>query len=308
MKHLFSIFSLLGLIGLSQNAAKVSASEIAVSIKPLHSLVTGVAGNTAKPYLLVAGNSSPHGFKFKPSQLVVLSTAKIIFYIDEDFETFMENALNSIPKSVKKVAVAKRGRVQFLPLRKGGAWEKEKHDGHNHGHDHGSNDMHVWLDPKNAVRMAKGIVRALSKVFPENKEIYRSNARKLVGSISKADQELENYFGKGKTRPFIVFHDAYQYFEKRYGLEGVGSITFDPHDFPSSKRLREVRKKLRTTKAACVFKEPQFSDRLVKTVVQGTSAKIVSLDPLGNSIKAGPEMYLSLIRQTRDSFTQCFQH
>ena len=149
-------------------------------------------------------------------------------------------------------------------------------------------------------------MRALSKVFLENKEIYRSNARKLVASISKADQELENYFGKAKTRPFVVFHDAYQYFEKRYGLEGVGSITFDPHDFPSPKRLREVRKKMRTAKAACVFKEPQFSDRLVKTVVQGTSVKIVS-DPLGSSIKAGPEMYLSLIRQTQIALPNVFK-
>ena len=161
MKHLFSILSMLGLIGLSQIAAKVSASEIAVTIKPLHSLVTAVAGNTAKPYLLVSGNSSPHGFKFKPSQLVALSKAKIIFVIDEDFETFMEKALNSLPKNVKNVGVAKSGRVQFLPIRKGGAWEEEKHDGHDHGHDHGSNDMRVWLDPQNGVRMAKGIVRAL---------------------------------------------------------------------------------------------------------------------------------------------------
>ncbi|MGA0314958.1 MAG: metal ABC transporter solute-binding protein, Zn/Mn family, partial [Alphaproteobacteria bacterium] len=221
MKHLFTIFSFIGLIGLSQIATKVSASEIAVTIKPLHSLVTAVAGDAAQPYLLVSGNSSPHGFKFKPSQLIALSKAKIIFHIDEDFETFMEKALNSIPKSVKKVGVAKSARVQFLHLRKGGAWEEEKHDGHDHGHDHGSNDMHVWLDPKNAVRMAKAIVRALSKVFPENKDIYRSNARKLVASISEADEELENYFAKNKARPFIVFHDAYQYFEKRYGLEGV---------------------------------------------------------------------------------------
>ena len=307
MKHLFSTLSVLVLIGLSQIAAKVSASEIAVTIKPLHSLVTAVAGNTAKPYLLVSGNSSPHGFTFKPSQLVALSKAKIIFVIDEDFETFMEKALNSLSEGVTKVGVAKSGRVKLLPLRKGGAWEEEKHGGHDHGHDHGSNDMHVWLDPKNAVRMAKGIVRALSKVFPENKDVYRSNARKLVASITKVDEELENHFAKNKNRPFIVFHDAYQYFEKRYGLEGVGSITFDPHDFPSSKRLRGVREKLKSTKAACVFKEPQFSDRLVKTVVQGTSAKIVSLDPLGSAIKPGAKMYLSLLQQMRNSFTQCFQ-
>ena len=252
-----------------------NAKDIVVTIKPLHSLVTGVVGNTAKTHLMVSGNQSPHGFKFKPSQVKLLNNSAVVFYIGDTFETFMEKAFDNIPSNVVKVPVAEKARLKLLPYREGGAWEEDKHEGHDHGHeghhDEGGGDMHVWLDPDNAIKMIKAITRQLSKVYP-----------------------------------FIVFHDAYQYFEKHYGLNGVGSITFDPHDFPSPKRLKEVRSKLNATSAACVFSEPQFSDRLVRTVIKGTSAKTALIDPLGANIKDGPNLYFELLSGMAASFKRCF--
>mgnify|MGYP001185592383 FL=1 len=287
-----------------------NAKDIVVTIKPLHSLVTGVVGNTAKTHLMVSGNQSPHGFKFKPSQVKLLNNSAVVFYIGDTFETFMEKAFDNIPSNVVKVPVAEKARLKLLPYREGGAWEEDKHEGHDHGHeghhDEGGGDMHVWLDPDNAIKMIKAITRELSKVYPENRDIYKANARSYVQKIIALDSELSAALSNSKEFPFIVFHDAYQYFEKHYGLNGVGSITFDPHDFPSPKRLKEIRGKLNEMSAACVFSEPQFSDRLVRTVIKGTSAKTALIDPLGSNIKAGPNLYFELLSEMAGSFKRCF--
>ena len=288
-----------------------AAKDVVVTIKPLHSLVSGVVGDTGKTHLIVSGNQSPHGFKFKPSQIKLLNNATIIFYIGDTFERFMEKAFDTIPGNVVKVPVAEKARLKLLPYREGGAWEEDKHEGHDHSgheghHDEGGGDMHVWLDPNNAIQMIKAITRQLSDVYPENRDIYKANARSYVKNIMALDSELSASLSSSKEAPFIVFHDAYQYFEKHYGLNGVGSITFDPHDFPSPKRLKEIRSKLNETSAACVFSEPQFSDRLVRTVIKGTSAKTALIDPLGSSIEDGPELYITLLKNMADSFKSCF--
>ena len=171
-----------------------NAKDIVVTIKPLHSLVTGVVGNTAKTHLIVSGNQSPHGFKFKPSQVKLLNNSAVVFYIGDTFETFMEKAFDSIPSNVVKVPVAEKARLKLLPYREGGPWEEDKHEGHDHGHeghhDEGGGDMHVWLDPDNAIKMIKAITRELSKVYPDNRDIYKANARSYVQKITALDSEL----------------------------------------------------------------------------------------------------------------------
>ena len=312
MKFKYLALALL-LVALFASAARAAeTSGVVVTIKPLHALVSGVIGDTGEAALLVAGNTSPHGFKFKPSQMKMLNDAKIVFFIGERFETFMENAFDAIPATVVKSPAVNKARLKLLPFRKGGVWEEDDHEGHDHGahgDDHGDGagrDLHVWLDPDRAVKIVKAVTRELTDIFPENREIYKANARRYIQRIKALDADLTQSLEAVKQHNFIVFHDAYQYFEKKYDLKGAGSITLDPHDFPSPKRIAEVRAKLQGTGTTCVFREPQFSDRLVKTVIDGTSAKIGVLDPLGANIEDGPELYFKLLRQMANSFVGCF--
>ena len=312
MKFKYLALALL-LVALFASAARAAeTSGVVVTIKPLHALVSGVIGDTGEAALLVAGNTSPHGFKFKPSQMKMLNDAKIVFFIGERFETFMESAFDAIPATVVKSPVVNIARLKLFPFREGGVWEEDDHEGHDHGahgDDHGDRagrDLHVWLDPDRAVKIVKAITRELTDVFPENRDIYKANARRYIQKIKALDADLTQSLAAVKQHSFIVFHDAYQYFEKKYDLQGAGSITLDPHDFPSPKRIAEVRAKLQRTDAACVFREPQFSDRLIKTVTDGTSANIGVLDPLGANIEDGPELYFKLLRQMVNSFVECF--
>jgi zinc transport system substrate-binding protein len=173
------------------------------------------------------------------------------------------------------------------------------------GHAHGETDMHIWLDPDNAKVLAAAIASALADADPGNAAIYRSNAERLREQLDELDRSLAVGLASVADRPYVVFHDAYQYFEHRYGVKAVGAITINPTLRPSAQRLREIHARLEELDAACVFAEPQFEPTLVDTVIEGTSAKKGVLDPLGAALEAGPDQYFGLLNGLADSLVQC---
>ena len=124
---------------------------------------------------------------------------------------------------------------------------------------------------------------------------------KLDNLVAEVDAELEPVKGRG----YIVFHDAYQYFERRFGVSAIGSITVSPDVLPSAERVRELQEKVRDIDATCVFSEPQFEPKLVTTITENTNAGTGVLDPLGASIDDGPELYFTLIRNVAKSLKDC---
>ncbi len=316
---------MLSLVGIVKSE---KTEGVVVSIKPLHSMVSAIIGDTGEATLLLDNNTSPHDFQLKPSQLRTMYNSKVIFYIDDKFETFLTGVFESLPERVSKYSVAHVKSLKTYEQREGGAWEghghhhgeeghheEEKHhkeEGHHeekghhdeekhheeHGHhkEHDSYDMHVWLDPTNAIKLVHFYTQELSEIFPSNKEIYLKNSKAYIEKITKVDLELKSLLSGLNDKSYIVFHDAYQYFEKAYQLKAVGSITLDPNESPSPKRLLEIRKKIDNSEVLCVFREPQFSDRLVKIVVEGSKAKSGTIDPLGATIEPGEGLYLQLLK------------
>ena len=199
--------------------------------------------------------------------------------------------------------------------------DEKKHDDHGHddhdhdehketagghdGHDHGEFDAHVWLDPVNAKALVHEIEETLIEADPDNAAKYEANAEalmsKLDGLVAEISAELEPVKDKG----YVVFHDAYQYFETRFGLTAVGSVTVSPEVLPGAERISELQAKIKELNAVCVFSEPQFESKLVTTLTDGTSAKSGVIDPLGATIEDGPELYFTLIRNMATSFKTC---
>ena len=167
--------------------------------------------------------------------------------------------------------------------------------------------MHVWLDPENAKKITAHIARALGEVYPENKKIYQKNAQKLSDKIDRLNDELKITLENVKDKPFIVFHDAYQYFEKAYELNGVGAILLNPEDVPSPSNIRDIRKILKDTGTLCVFAEPQFPSRIVNIVTENTNAKSAVLDPLGADMPSGEELYFIMLKNLANNLKQCLQ-
>lgn len=179
-----------------------------------------------------------------------------------------------------------------------------EHDDEDH-HAHDAFDAHVWLDPVNAKAMVHEIEEALAAADPENADKYEANAEAVMNEldalVAEISADLEPVWSKG----FIVFHDAYQYFENRFGVTAAGSITVSPEVMPGAERVSEIRAKVKELGAACVFAEPQFEPKLVSTVTEGTSAKSGVLDPLGSALSDGPELYSDLIRNMAASIKSC---
>ncbi len=314
MKLRFVALVLLFTTVLPLSAPATQAGErVVVSIKPLHSLVAGVMGKTGTPALLIEENASPHEYHMKPSRMKWLTDADIVFYIDDRFETFLPAALEALTTPPQRAVVGQEAKITRFSLRRGGAWEAHQHaHEHEHEHEHShatdeSYDPHIWLDPVNAQNIVSYIAERLSEIYPENKEIYATNAAGLITRLAALDDALKAKLSGAKGKPFIVFHDAYQYFERRYSLNSVGSIVLEPDESPSPHRIQEIRDKLQHAQVGCVFREPYFSDRLVNTVMEGSKAKSGTLDPAATTIPSGEELYFQMMENLAENLLQCLE-
>jgi zinc transport system substrate-binding protein len=289
--------------------ALADAPKVVTSIKPVHSLVSAVMQGVGEPVLIVRGAASPHDYALKPSDAKALQGADLVFWVGEALETFLAKPLTAVPKTVRVVELMDSAEITLLQAREGGTWERHDH-GHAHRHDHAGEDhgdvnTHIWLDPANAKVMAETAAVALAARDPAHAATYKANAEAYAKRLDALDAELKAALAPVAERPFVVFHDAYQYFEKRYGLNAVGAITVSPERAPSAKRVAAIRARIRKLGAVCVFAEPQFEPKLVDTLIEGTGAKKGTLDPEGAAIPDGPELYPALLRSLANSLTGC---
>ncbi|MCA3572907.1 MAG: zinc ABC transporter substrate-binding protein [Aestuariivirga sp.] len=306
----------------------VAVPKVIASVVPVHGIVSAVMGDTGQPELLLSGSMSEHRATFTPQQISDLGKADVVFIIGRGLEGKLSQISGSEAVNGKRfVELSTVPGIVTYPIREGGAWEAHDHDhghGHDHGHDHDhdhdhghghdhgeekegvlSFDPHVWLDPQNAKAMAGAVAAELAKADPANAETYKKNAEAFSASLDQLSGQLATELAPVKTVPYVVFHDAYQYFEQRFGLSAAGSISDVSANAPSAKRLREVRAKIKEVKAACVFREPQYDGKMVTTVIEGTNARQGVLDPLGADIKPGPEAYQQLLTQLSKSLRDC---
>lgn len=298
--------------------------KVVTSIKPVHSLVAAVMQGVGTPDLIVEGAGSPHTYALKPSQAKQLQEADLVFWMSHDLEAFLEKSIDGIATKAVSVPLMESRGLMTLGFREGGAFDDhghdehddhdehdkdddhdhEKHDDHDE-HDHGEVDPHVWLDPENAKAMVHEIEEALAKADPANAATYESNAEAVMAKLDSLVAEIDSELQPVKGRGYIVFHDAYQYFENRFGVSAIGSITVSPEVLPGAERISDLQEKVRSLDATCVFSEPQFEPKLVATVTENTNARTGVLDPLGAAIDKGPNLYFTLIRNMASSLKNC---
>ena len=306
----------------TSTAVATADVKVVASIKPVHSLVASVMQGVSEPSLLVKGGGSPHTYSLKPSQAKELQAADIVFWMSHDLEAFLENSIESIAKNAKAVSLMDSHGLMKLNFREGGAFDAhdhghddhgdDKHDDHGHDkhddHEHDEVEPHVWLDPQNAKSLVHEIEEHLAEIDPSNAAKYEVNAKAVMKKLDALTKEIEADLKPIRERGYVVFHDAYQYFEKRFGVSAVGSITVSPEVLPGAERVSELRDKVKSLNASCVFSEPQFEPKLVKTITENTDAGTGVLDPLGANIKDGPELYFTLIRNMAKSLKDCLMN
>lgn len=304
-------------------AAQASAEpSVVVTTKPIHALVASVMAGVGTPKLIVEGSASPHTFTLKPSAARAISKADVFVRVSDRLEPFTRKVVSSLPESVSLITLAEAPGLTLLDQREGGSFEEHTHevghsDDHGHKHRHGeaepaetgheAKDGHIWLDPANAKVIVETVAAALAAKDPNSAAAYQANAASTLAKIDAMTAEIENDLAPVKGKPFIIFHDATQYFERRFGVVATGSITVSPDVQPSAKRLTEVRKKIIGLGAACVFSEPGFQPKLVAAVTEGTSSRSGALDAEGALLEPGPDLYFELMRGLARNISGCLR-
>jgi zinc transport system substrate-binding protein len=289
---------------------------VVTTIKPLHSLISNVMNGVGEPSLIIEGSTSPHSFTLKPSHAKLLEEADIIFWIGEGIETFMEKPLESIVKDAKVISFMQMDNINKLTFREKNIFEShdedqhdEDHDDHDEdhdeheGHNHGEFDAHIWLDPNNAKEMVNEIAHELSNLDPLNKDKYIDNADKTILEIDNLIKNINQSINKDAS--FVVFHDAYQYFEKIFGVTSAGALTLNTDALPGAKQISDIQDVIKEKGVKCIFSEPQFNPKIIKTIAKDTDIKIGVFDPLGANIKSDKSLYFSLIDNLSENLKDC---
>ena len=318
--------------------------KVVTTIKPLHSLISRIMETRGEPQLIIEGTNNPHTFVFKPSHAKMIEEADIVFWIGEDLEAFMEKPLNSLAKDTKKIAFMDSESIEKLKFREENIFddhddhddhdghddeheghddhddhdghkdddhddhdghddEHDDHAGHHDGHNHGEFDAHIWLDPENAKEMVKIIRDELIKIDPEGQRQYSVNTAgatlELDNLINNVEKELS------KDISYIVFHDAYQYFETRFGVKSAGALTLNPDVLPGAKQIADIQDLISDKGIKCIFSEPQYNPKIIETLGNDMNISTGVMDPLGAFIDAGPTMYVELINGIANSIKEC---
>ena len=294
--------------------------KVVATIKPIHSLASYLMDGVGKPDLIVDGYASPHGFALKPSHAKMIQNADIIFWVGEDIENFLEKPLKTIAKKAEKIELMEIKDLTKLKFRERNIFEehdhghkeddhdddhkKEGHDEHGHeGHAHGEYDPHIWLDPMNAKVILSEMAEHLIENDPKNEAKYKANLKKAHKDLDKLTKKVKSELNKDFKS--IVFHDAYQYFEKRFGINILGAFTVNTDVMPGAEQLAQIREVIEHDKVSCIFSEPQFNPDIIKAVAKDTNVATGVIDPLGATLNPGKDLYFDLISNMSKSFKGC---
>ena len=313
--------------------------QVVVTIKPVHSMVAAVLDGIAQPSLIVKGNASAHGYQLKPSEAKKLEQADIVVWVGPELESSMSRAITNLPKNAAILQVSEVSGLTLYEHRASLGDHEDHHDDHgdghddhgdghddhgdghdddhgdghddhgdghdDHGHGIGSVDMHVWLDAQNAKKIASAVAALVAQLYPQYEAMLQANLKEFSVKIDELETDMQRQMAPAADKPFIVFHDAYQYLEKRFDLRNVGAVSVNPEIAPGVRKIGELKEIIHETGASCAFAEPQFSAVILNSVTEGAQIQVGVLDPLGADIAPGPEAYFELMRNLANAFGDC---
>lgn len=291
-----------------------SAPNVVVSIAPLHSLISGVMEGVGAPELLYATDQSPHTQPLKPSSVRKIYNANLLVWVGPEFEQAMANVVNQAKDKTLILTLIDQGELKTLLLRDSRHFDVHGTEnigndasGHNHGTRSRNIDPHFWLSFDNARHAVKIFSEWLGKIDSNNSFQYATNAQRMNLRINRLHSELIQEINSTSDIPYLVFHDAYQYFELEFGLESMGSIAVSSDRTPSAQRIRELKVLVTRNGVRCIFSEPQLESKILKIFTEGTNVKIAQLDPIGISLEPGLGLWFDLMRRLSTSLKTCLE-
>lgn len=290
---------------LSSGAVFSAQAAVLASVRPLGFIAAAIADGVMPTEVLLPDGASPHDFALRPSDIQRMRTADLVVWVGPEMEAFMTKSAAQLPPN-RQVEIATLPAVKPM-LIKGSDDDDDDHDHDDGDHHHGEYNMHVWLSPEIARETAIVIHNKLVQLVPQKKQQLDANLSHFEESLTKADKNLGSILQPVQGKGYFVFHDAYGYFEKHFGLSPLGHFTINPEIQPGAQRLHLIRTQLVEQKATCVFAEPQFRPAVITAVAQGTKVRMGTLDPLGSGIELGADSYVNFLSQLTNQYLSCLK-
>lgn len=321
---MFRLFSLMCLLS---TPALAAPPKVVTDIVPIQAIVARVMEGVAEVDVILRPNVSPHGAALRPSQGRVLQQSDLIIWVGPELTPWLERSIRNLAPDARTLEVLRAKGFKPISYRDDDEDEHHKdergedahhedehheeaqdndHDhGSDHGHDHHGIDPHAWLDPAAAVVWAHEIAGILAEMDPEHAGIYDMNAQIFEQELNDLTDEIEALLSPVKGRSYISVHDAYQYFEARFGLDYAGSVTPGDASPASPARLAELRERIARDGITCALRDVQTNDALLRVAGENLDLNIETLDPMGQNVARGPDFYPSLLRNMAQTIKQC---
>ena len=286
-------------------AAAAAAPRVVTDIAPIQSIAARVMEGRGEPGVILPPGASPHGYALRPSEARMLQEADLVVWVGPALTPWLAELIAALAPAATVLTLEDAPGVALLPARADGPFEAG-HDADDGHADHDApHDGHLWLDPENAVAAAQAIAAALGELDPAGAAAYAANARAFAAETADLTRSLAAELAPLRGRPFLVFHDAYRYFEHRFGIPAAGSVALTEGVPPGTARVAALRDRVRREGIVCAFTEPQFEPRLLATIIEGSDVRTGILDPLGASLAPGPDLYPALLRGLADNLEAC---
>ncbi|AEI74777.1 zinc ABC transporter substrate-binding protein ZnuA [Candidatus Moranella endobia] len=285
-------------------------AALVASIRPLGFIAAAIADGVIPVEVMLPDGASPHDYALRPTNALQLKKADLLLWVGAKMETFLTGPASSLPAE-RCITLADLPSVTTLLPKIG----EELYDSHvydkkcrgGHIHHHGDYNMHLWLSPIIARRIAEAINHRLAELMPEKKTKLDNNLYLFKKHLTINDKNIAKILAPFRAKRYVVFHDAYGYFEKYYGLTPSGYFTANPEIQPGAQALHKIRTQLVEQKVTCIFAEPQFRPAVINAVVRGTSVHIGTLDPMGIGIALNKESYARFLSQLTNQYVSCLE-
>lgn len=269
-------------------------TAVATTIRPLQFIALAIIGeNGSVSSLIEAG--SPHDFNLSPSDRLLLADSDLILWVGKELEAHLSGSMDSIATEAAVVAALELPGLIT--------------------HSIGENrqlDAHIWLDTRNALRIAEKVADVMTLVDSGNADFYRSNLAGFSQDLASAADEISNQLTDASDVPFLVYHNAFQYFEKQFELRHGAALVQDPEQSPTIAEIIATRNAVAQLQPRCLVREPDANDELIRTTMGAYSAKNpvseVTVDLLGANIEPNSAAYIALINSVADAFTSCLNN
>ena len=276
-----------------------SATNVVVSIRPIHSIVSALMYGVSEPRLLLDSNESAHTFHLKPSQLKLLSNADLLITIGDSFESGLSKVIRNIDQNYR-LNLSEIKELQIYDFRDHNEIEHDEHDEHD-------KDLHLWLDVGNVQIIAEKIKQKLIEINPSNKEKYNTNYLELKSKLNQLEEKIQFQLEPIKSTPFAIYADILQYFEKNFDLNKPVIIAPYHGARLSINRVIKAKNKMKNQKTRCLIYGSENTSKQINVLTEGLDIKAHSVDILGVKLEPGSEQYFDLMKEISNQLASCLE-